>query len=82
MVTCTVVAVWSHALWFPCSKEECKKALVEAQGLILFGNKIKLTAMPRDGEYCWHAGILWEYCKAIKSVEKMWLGEQTESFQM
>ena len=31
-------------------KESAKKAYTEAQGLVLFGNKIKLTPVDREGE--------------------------------
>ena len=32
------------------SKENCKKAYVEAQGLVLFGSKMKLTPIAREGK--------------------------------
>ena len=31
-------------------KESCKKAYSEAQGLVLFGNKLKVAPVDRDGE--------------------------------
>ena len=35
------------------SKESCKKAHIEAQGLVLFGNKIKLSPVDREGKVHW-----------------------------
>ena len=30
-------------------KESCKKAFMEGQGLVMFGNKLKLSPVDRDG---------------------------------
>ena len=44
------VAVCGGELVVVCRKESCKKAFTEAQGLVLFGSKLKLSPVERDGE--------------------------------
>ena len=44
--TCTCT-VYMH---IHCRKESCKRACTDAQGLVLFGNKLKLSPVDRDGK--------------------------------